>query len=42
MWNIFKKKDPMKEVAGVYYLAEKFFPLIVKGYNNRKYEEKIF
>ena len=42
MWNIFRRKDPMKEVASVYYLAEKFFPLIVKGYNNRKYEETIF
>ena len=42
MWNIFKKKDPMKELAGVHYLAEIFFPLIVKGYNSKKYEESIF
>lgn len=42
MWNPFKKKDPKKEIAGVYYLAETFFPQLVKGYNKHEYEESIF
>jgi hypothetical protein len=42
MWNPFKKKDPVKEFAGVHHLAEVFFPQLVEGYNNRKYEEGIF
>ena len=42
MWNPFKKKDPMKEIAGVHHLAESFFPQLVKGYNSNKYEEDIF
>lgn len=42
MWNPFKKKDPMKEIAGVHHLAETFFPHLVKGYNSHKYEEDIF
>ena len=29
MWNPFKKKDPMKEIAGVHHLAESFFPMLV-------------
>ena len=42
MWNPFKKKDHKKEIAGVYYLAETFFPQLVKGYNQHEYEEDIF
>ena len=42
MWNPFKKKDPMKEIAGVHHLAETFIPQLVKGYNNKEYEEDVF
>ena len=42
MWNPFKIKDPMKETAGVYHLAETFFPKLIAGYNSRIYEENIF
>ena len=42
MWNPFKKKDPMKEIAGVHHLAESFFPMLVKEYNSYNYEEDIF
>lgn len=42
MWNPFKKKDPNKEIAGVYHLAETFFPQLVQGYNQHEYEESIF
>ena len=42
MWKKIKKKDPMKEIAGVHHLAESFFPMLVKEYNSYNYEEDIF